>query len=79
MRIDIKYNEKEDEFTDDLSLRMRLERYIKGHFYPAYTISVLAPIYLLGGAIRDLIYAQKPKDMDFVVLGKEHLKWVLEV
>ena len=39
----------------------------------------MAPIYLVGGAIRDLVYARKPKDMDFVVLGKEQLDWVLRV
>ena len=79
MNIDIKYNEELDEFTYDLSLVMRLENYIKAHFYPAYTISLLAPIYLVGGSIRDLIYAKKPKDMDFVVLGREQLDWVLMV
>ena len=71
MNIDIKYNSDLDEFTYDLSLAMRLENYIHNHFYPAYTIATLAPIYLVGGSIRDLIYAKKPKDMDFVVLGKD--------
>lgn len=79
MNIDIKYNECLDEFTYDLSLAMRLENYINNHFYPAYTIAKLAPIYLVGGSIRCLIYAKKPKDMDFIVLGKEHLDWVLKV
>ena len=79
MDIEIKYNDEEDEFTLDLSLVMRLENYIHNHFYPAYAISRLAPVYLVGGSIRDLIYAKKPKDMDFVVLGKEHLNWVLMV
>lgn len=79
MNIDIKYNEYLDEFTYDLSLAMRLENYINNHFYPAYTIAKLAPIYLVGGSIRCLICAEKPKDMDFIVLGKEHLDWVLKV
>jgi len=79
MNIPIKYNDNVDEFTFDLSLQMRLENYINKHFYPAYTISKLAPIYLVGGSIRDLIYAKKPKDLDFVVLGLEHLDWVLDV
>lgn len=79
MNIDIKYNSGLDEFTDDLSLVMRLENYINRHFYPAYTISKLAPIYLVGGSIRDLIYAKKPKDLDFVVLGREQLDWILKV
>ncbi len=79
MNINLKYNECIDEFTLDLSLQGRLKKYINHHFYPAYTISSLAPIYLVGGAIRDLVYARKPKDMDFVVLGKEQLDWVLRV
>lgn len=79
MNIPIKYNDTLDEFTYDLSLQMRLENYINKHFYPAYTISKLAPIYLVGGSIRDLIYAKKPKDLDFVVLGLEHLDWILDV
>lgn len=79
MNIDIKYNDKLDEFTNDLSLVERLQKYIKKHFYPAYIIANLAPIYLVGGSIRDLIYAEKPKDLDFVVLGEENLDWVLRV
>lgn len=79
MNIGIKYNEDFDEFTCDLSLEMRLQNYINNHFYPAYTIAKLAPIYLVGGSIRDLIWAKKPKDMDFVILGKEQLDWTLKV
>ena len=79
MNIPIKYNDTVNEFTDDLTLQMRLENYIKNHFYPAYTISVLCPIYLLGGAIRDLIYAKKPKDLDFVVIGKENLEFLFQL
>ncbi len=79
MKIEIKYNEHLDEFTYDLSLAMRLQNYINNHFPPAYTIAKLAPIYLVGGSIRCLIYAKKPKDMDFIVLGKEQLDWVLKV
>ena len=55
MNIGIKYNEDFDEFTCDLSLEMRLQNHINNHFYPAYTIAKLAPIYLVGGSIRDLI------------------------
>lgn len=79
MKIPIKYNDIIDEFTNDLTLQMRLENYIKKYFYPAYVISKLCPIYLLGGAIRDLIYAKKPKDLDFVVLGKENIDFVMQV
>ena len=79
MNINIKYNNEIDEFTNDLTLQMRLENYIKKHFYYAYTISKIAPIYLIGGSIRDLIYAKKPKDMDFVVLGKQNLDFVLSI
>ena len=59
-------------------LQSRKER-INKHFYLAYTVSRLVSIYLVGGLIRDLIYAKKPKDMDFVVLGIEHLEWFLQV
>lgn len=79
MNIAIKYNEELDEFTYDLSLESRLKNYINNHFYPAYAIAQLAPIYLVGGSIRDLMYAKKPKDMDFVVLGMEQVDWVLKV
>ena len=79
MNIEITYNKDTDEFSDDISLTMRLQKYIKNHFYPAYTIAHLAPIYLIGGSIRDLICAKKPKDLDFVVLGKEHLEWILKI
>ena len=34
MDIKIKYNDEIDEFTWDLTLNMRIERYIKEHFYP---------------------------------------------
>ena len=79
MNIPIKYNDEIDEFTKDLTLQMRLENYIKSHFYVAYVISKLCPIYLLGGSIRDLIFAKKPKDLDFVILGKENIDWIIEV
>ncbi len=79
MNIEIKYNEDLDEFTYDLSLSMRLRNYVNNHFYPAYVIAKFAPIYLVGGSIRCLIYAKRPKDMDFVVLGMEQLEWVLKV
>ncbi len=79
MKVEICYNDNLDEFTGDLNLEMRLQKYIKNHFYPAYIISTLSPVYLIGGAIRDLIYAKNPKDLDFVILGEAHLDWVLEV
>lgn len=79
MKINIKYNINLDEFTYDSSLELRLKNYIDKHFSLAYVISEFAPIYLVGGAIRDLICARKPKDMDFVVLGKEHLEQILNV
>ena len=75
----ITYNDEVDEFSDDLSLEGRLKNYITNHFCPAYAISMLVPIYLVGGAIRDLMFAKTPKDLDFVVLGKDNLDWVLEV
>ena len=77
MKIDIKYNENFDEFTNDLTLQMRVENYIRKHFLPVYAISAITPVYLLGGSIRDLIYAKHPKDMDFVVMGEENLDYIL--
>lgn len=79
MHIDIKYNQDLDEFTYDLSLEMRLKNYITKHFPLVYAIQTLAPIYLVGGSIRDLILAKHPKDLDFVILGKEQQDWVLKV
>lgn len=79
MQIPIEYNDIEDEFMEDLSLQMRLKNFIKRHFYPAYAISMLCPVYLVGGAIRDLIYAKKPKDLDFVILGKENIDFIMQV
>ena len=38
MIINIKYNEIEDEFTNDLTLEMRLSKYINKHFYHQYNI-----------------------------------------
>ena len=78
MDIEIKYNDEVDEFSWDLNLNMRVERYIKEYFYPAYIISMLAPIYLVGGGIRDLIDAKKPKDLDFVVLG-DNKDFILDI
>lgn len=79
MEINIKYNDGVDEFSEDLSLNMRLKRYIHKNFYPAFVISKLSPIYLIGGSIRDLINARTPKDLDFIVVGNEHKEWVLQV
>lgn len=79
MEICIKYNDEQDQFSEDLTLQMRLKKYIKRNFYPAYVISLLAPIYLVGGSIRDLMNAKVPKDLDFVVVGNEHKDWVLDV
>ena len=77
MSITIKHNEN-GEFSSDINLEERIEKYINNHFYPAKVISTLSQVYLLGGAIRDLIDAKKPKDLDFVVLGKDK-EWILEV
>lgn len=76
MEVHLHYNKQEDEFSRDLSLGGRVRNYIKKNFYPAYAIAMLAPVYLVGGAIRDLLYAKKPKDLDFVVLGSDNLEWV---
>lgn len=59
MNVDIKYNDNKDKFTYDFNLETRFKKYIEKHFYPAFTISDLCQIYLIGGSIRDLIYAKK--------------------
>ena len=79
MEYDLKYNEQPDEFASDLTIQSRLRKYVNKHFYPAFAISMLCPIYLMGGAIRDLLMAKKPKDLDFVIVGEEHKEWVLKV
>ena len=76
MNIPIKYNDEIDEFTFDLTLQMRLEKYIKKHFDVGYAISNMCNIYLLGGAIRDLIEARKPKDLDFVIVGRDNIDFI---
>lgn len=79
MEFNIKYNEKLDEFTSDLSLQMRIKNYIDHHFYPAFAIATMAHTFLVGGSIRDLILARTPKDMDFVVLGTEFNDLILSL
>lgn len=76
MNIPIKYNDEIDEFTYDLTLQMRLEKYLKKHFDVGYAISNMCNIYLLGGAIRDLTLAKKPKDLDFVILGRDNIDFI---
>ena len=76
MNIPIKYNNEIDEFTLDLTLQMRLEKYIKKHFDVGYAISNMCNIYLLGGAIRDLIEAKIPKDLDFVIVGRDNIDFI---
>lgn len=79
MEFNIKYNEKLDEFTSDLSLQMRIKNYIEHHFYPVFAIATMAHTFLVGGSIGDLILAQTPKDMDFVVLGTENNDLILSL
>lgn len=61
------------------NLEIQIQEYIKKHFPPAYQISESVPIYLLGGGIRDLMLAQTPKDLDFLILGQEHLDFILTI
>lgn len=77
--MNIKYNEQVDEFNYDLNLQMRIKNYITKYFYPAYIISESSQVYLVGGGIRDLILARKPKDLDFVILGKGQEEWILSI
>jgi len=61
------------------NLEVCIHEYIKSHFPPAYQISEFAPIYLLGGGIRDLMFMKVPKDLDFFVLGQKHLDYILSI
>lgn len=72
------YNE-ENVFNFDLSLEDRLDKYITKYFYIAKIISNLAQVYLVGGAIRDLMYGKFPKDFDFVVLRNSNKEFILQV
>ena len=49
---------------------MEIEKLIKEKFPIAISISYLAPIFLIGGALRDIENNITPKDLDFVVLDK---------
>lgn len=60
-------------FSYVLILEMIIKNYINHHFPIAYFITSIAPIFLIGGEIRDLILANKPKDLDFVILRKKNL------
>ena len=71
LKIKVKYNNE--------TLKTKLETYIKNNFAVVYEIASFAPVYLLGGAIRDLIMDKEPKDLDFIVLGMEYSKNILEV
>lgn len=64
---------------NDETLELRLENYIKNNFMVAYEIAKIAPVYLVGGTIRDLIMARESKDLDFIVLGMEYSNDVLEI
>lgn len=70
---------EENVFNFDLSLEDRLDKYITKYFYITKIISNLTQVYLVGGAIRDLMYGKSPKDLDFVVLGNSNNEFILQV
>lgn len=45
-----------------------VEEYIKNHFSFVYSIALICPIYLMGGALKDIENDRIPKDLDFVCL-----------
>ena len=60
-------------------LEVKLENEIKNKFPVAYDIANYAPVYLVGGTIRDLMIDKEPKDLDFIILGTEYSRIILEV
>lgn len=79
MFVQIYYNNEIDEFSSDIFIEDRIENYIDRNFSIIKIISTLSEVYLIGGAIRDLIFAKKPKDLDFVVLNNSNMEWLKEV
>ena len=47
----------------------KVRKYIIENFPLAIEISNIAPIFLIGGALRDIELHTPPKDLDFVVLS----------
>ena len=47
----------------------KVRKYIIENFPLAIEISNIAPIFLIGGALRDIELLTTPKDLDFVVLS----------
>ncbi len=47
----------------------KVRKYIIENFPLAIEISNIAPIFLIGGALRDIELLTPPKDLDFVVLS----------
>lgn len=48
----------------------KVRKYIIENFPLAIEISNIAPIFLIGGALRDIELLTTPKDLDFVVLSE---------
>lgn len=68
MKINIEYNDNIDIFSKDVTFEQRLKKYVLDKCPLANAFSNYVPVFLLGGAIRDLMYAKEPKDLDFMIL-----------
>ncbi len=50
-----------------------VKKIINDRFPIAISISQLCPIYLMGGALRDIRFGNLPKDLDFVCLDNDNI------
>ena len=56
-----------------------IEEYLLQNFKIIYALSTLCPVFLIGGAIRDISLGNEPKNLDFVCLdNNNNIEFFLE-